>query len=65
MNRVGIAPLAEGCTVVLEGSDAGSAWQAFITVSRDRVTERHVQLGEFPDTYETTTYVVGTPTPGE
>ncbi len=65
VNSASVGPLQGGCIVALEGGDAATAWHAYIRVTGIDITERHVEVAEFPDTYEKTTYVVGTPEPGE
>ena len=59
-----VIPSKNGCKVKVVGSDASGAYTCVIVVRRDKVVERTVRLGEFPDLcYERTIY--RTPRPGE
>jgi len=57
VNRVTAAPTKGGCSIKIDGADAGSGYNMVLRLKGASVISREVHDGEFPDNYwEKTTY---------
>lgn len=62
VDETGVSLTKGGCILTLSGADAGSAYTMKLYLHGNRVTQRIVRLGEFPDDiWEKTTYYFNPP----